>query len=186
MATSRTRVREHATGKCEVSSPPRGPEPAPPFRPRDGPGRSPPAAYHGGGRAAPETYDRPRRSPLPGARTMEPSHYYALHVAGAILLVAWTAQALAAPTKENKGRLITLTGVASLVTLAAGFGLMHTLGHEFTTWIFIKIGAWLAITVVAATIFRFTGLSYLYRVLVLAAIGAAVWAVYFRPGEIPV
>ena len=113
---------------------------------------------------------------------MSPNLYHFLHVAGLLMLVGGTFYAFAAPAETRKCVLI-VTGVASLLMLASGFGLLAKMyaGH-FYLWVIVKLACWLGLS-------AFAGLAYRRReragllmgiaaVLALTALAMA----YFKPG----
>lgn len=108
--------------------------------------------------------------------------YQMMHLISGFLLVAVTFQAFAAPDPaRRKGALIT-GGILSLLMLTGGFGLMARLGMEWRPWIFIKVACWLVLSGLAGMAFRRPGLVRPLSVVGAVVIGAAVWAVYTKPG----
>ncbi|HTZ19709.1 MAG TPA: hypothetical protein VMC06_02420 [Opitutaceae bacterium] len=108
--------------------------------------------------------------------------YHFLHIAGLLILVGGTFYAFAAPA-ETRGRVLALTGVASLLMLASGFGLLAKMyaGH-FYLWVIVKLFCWLGLSAL-------TGFAYRRReraglLMMIAAVFAltAVAMVYFKPG----
>ena len=80
---------------------------------------------------------------------MDPLLYKVLHIFG--VLLAFTAlggMTLQALTSREKGgsKLAGIThGIALLLILVSGFGLLAKLGYGFPTWVLIKIVIWLLI-----------------------------------------
>ena len=113
---------------------------------------------------------------------MSPNLYHFLHIAGLLMLVGGTFYAFAAPAETRKCVLI-VTGVASLLMLASGFGLLAKMyGGHFYLWVIVKLVCWLGLA-------AFAGLAYRRReragllmgiaaVLALTALAMA----YFKPG----
>lgn len=108
--------------------------------------------------------------------------YQLLHVAAVILLAAFAFQALGAADPANRKRTGVLTGVIALVALVAGFGLHAKLHHGFPLWMIVKIAAWVVLASIAGLAYRMPSLRGPLALLGTAAVVAAVWAVYFRPG----
>ena len=112
---------------------------------------------------------------------MQPEVYYVLHVAAGFLLFGWTFQAFAAPDPGNKRRIAMLTGIASLVMLVGGFGLVAKLKTGFPLWLIVKIGCWLVLSALSGVAFRqpsrAKGLS-MFAILIMAI---AVLMVYLKP-----
>ena len=65
--------------------------------------------------------------------------YQVLHVSAVILLTAITFQSCADPNEGKKSQRMILGGIASLVALVAGFGLLSKLELGFPTWMIIKL-----------------------------------------------
>lgn len=105
-----------------------------------------------------------------------------MHVASALLLVAATFSAFAAPAPERKRGVLILAGVLSLLMLTGGFGLMARLGYEFAPWLYVKISCWIVLSAMAGLAFRRPHLAGKLTILTAAVIAVAVWSVYYKPG----
>ena len=105
---------------------------------------------------------------------MDPKIYQVLHLVSVIFLVAITFRAFAAPTPESRKSNLALSGVASLLALVGGFGLMARLGYSWDVWVFVKVGCWLGLSALAGMAYRAPGstkaLSWLAFLLVLTAV----------------
>lgn len=112
---------------------------------------------------------------------MNPAVYSVLHVLSAILLVAFTFQAFAAPRPETRKRLMMLTGIFSLVMLVAGVGLLHKLGLGFPGWVVVKLVCWLGISAMAGVAFRKPGSAGALTTVTVLLVVVALYMVYFRP-----
>lgn len=108
--------------------------------------------------------------------------YSLMHVASALLLVAATFSAFAAPTAERKRGVMILAGVLSLLMLTGGFGLMARLGYSFATWLYVKIACWMVLSAMAGIAFRRPQLAGKLTIVTAAVILTAVWSVYYKPG----
>ncbi len=81
--------------------------------------------------------------------------YQLLHVGSVITLIAVVFSAFAAPRPERKKFVMILSGIAALVAFVAAFGLIATkYGNHFTTWMIVKIGAWLGLAALPGIVFR--------------------------------
>ena len=108
--------------------------------------------------------------------------YYLVHVLSVILLPAFTFKAFAAPQPDKKGKIMMVTGICSLLTLVAGFGLLSTLGHEFMQgWIIVKLVAWLGLAGLSGMAFKQPNKAGFFSLIATLLVAAAVYAVYFRP-----
>ena len=85
---------------------------------------------------------------------MSPLVYQILHVSSAVLLVAFTFQACAAPKADRRKFLMSVTGVLALVVLVAGFGLAAKRGYGFPAWMIVKLVCWLGIAGLSGMAFR--------------------------------
>jgi len=91
---------------------------------------------------------------------MSPLTYKVLHIFGVLLtftaLGAAIARALSGSGKESPGhKLAGLThGVALLVILISGFGLLAKLGIGFPLWVWVKIVIWLLLGAAIALVRR--------------------------------
>jgi uncharacterized membrane protein SirB2 len=108
--------------------------------------------------------------------------YSLMHVASALLLVAATFSAFAAPAPARKRNLLILAGVLSLLMLTGGFGLMARMGYEFAPWLYIKIACWLILSGMAGLAFRRPHLVGRLTIITASVILLAVWSVYYKPG----
>ena len=72
---------------------------------------------------------------------MSPTTYHILHVSSLLVLFGYTFYAFAAPAETRK-RVLIITGIASLLVLIGGFGLITKLRVGFPGWIIVKIVCW--------------------------------------------
>ncbi len=113
---------------------------------------------------------------------MSPTFYSILHVFSVVVLTGFTFAAFANPIPEKRKKIMMITGIASLVALIAGFGLISkVLANTFPAWVFVKIGAWLALSALAGIAFRRPNKTGLLTVIALVTIFVALYAVYARP-----
>jgi len=106
--------------------------------------------------------------------------YHILHVSALFVLLGGTAYAFAAPA-ETRRRVLAITGIATLIVLVTGFGMLHRMGLGFPLWAIVKLVCWLGISAL-------TGLAYRRRaqagaLMLLATVLAilAVVMVYLKP-----
>ena len=107
--------------------------------------------------------------------------YSFLHVLSAILLVAFTFQAFAAPKPENRKRTMMITGILSAVVLVAGFGLLAKLGYGFPGWVVVKLVCWLGIAAMSGMAYRSPGKAGVWTGATIVLVLVAVYTVYFKP-----
>ena len=108
--------------------------------------------------------------------------YHFLHVAGLLLLVGGTFYAFAAPVESRK-RVLAVTGAASLLMLASGFGLLAKLyGGHFYLWVVVKLVCWLGLSALAGVAYRRRDRAGLLMWIAAALALTALAMVYFKPG----
>lgn len=111
---------------------------------------------------------------------MDQRVYHLLHLVGLFVLTAYTFRAFAAPG-SGRSRNLMIGGIASLVVVVAGFGLLAKLKLDFKEgWVIIKVVCWFLLSALAGMAHR-KGRAGLLPLVALLLITAAVWAVYFRP-----
>lgn len=113
---------------------------------------------------------------------MSPAFYSFLHISSILILTGGTFYAFAAPESSRK-RVLLITGIASLLALVAGFGLLAKLyqGH-FYAWVIVKIIAWLGFSAMAGLAFRRREKAALLIAISSALLLLAVAMVTFKPG----
>ena len=110
---------------------------------------------------------------------MTPATYYVLHVFSLVVLTARTFMALADPNPANRRQTLMVTGVASLLMLVSGFGLLAKLhGGHFAPWVFVKLACWLGLSAIGGLVYRKAGLRGALSYAALAFVLVALWAVY--------
>jgi len=108
--------------------------------------------------------------------------YYLVHVLSVILLTAFTFKAFAAPQPEKKGKVMMVTGICSLLTLVAGFGLLAKLNYDFASgWVIVKLVAWLGLAGLSGLAYRQPNKVGFFSLLATLFVAAAVYAVYYKP-----
>lgn len=112
---------------------------------------------------------------------MDPLVYSVLHVASAILLVAFTFRACAAPTPDKRRGAMIMTGVLALVLIVAGFGLSAKLGYGFPGWMIVKLVLAIVLASLSGMAFRKPGMAGALLWLAALIAVAAVWLVYNKP-----
>src|SRR3954464_11778125 len=106
---------------------------------------------------------------------MNPQYYYLLHILALFVLTAHTFMAFANPAPENRKRTMMITGIASLLVLISGFGLLAKLhNNQFAVWVVVKLVCWLGLSALAGVVYRKPhvreGLSLLALILIFVAL----------------
>ena len=104
--------------------------------------------------------------------------YQVIHLFAAIMLAGIAFAALANPQPERRHNILMVSGIAALLTLVSGFGLLGIGGFGFPGWVVVKIAAWVALAAIAGIAFRrpqqARPLAVVVALAVLLAVGAAV------------
>ena len=64
--------------------------------------------------------------------------YLVLHLSSIIVLLGYTFYAFAAPAETRK-RVLMITGIAAVLVLVTGFGMLHRLHLGFPGWAIVKL-----------------------------------------------
>ena len=111
---------------------------------------------------------------------MDQRVYYVLHIVSILVLTAYTFRAFAAPTAETRKANLMITGIASLVAIVAGFGLLAKLQLEFAGWVIVKLVCWLLLSGLAGMAHKKGGAGALPTV-AMVLIVVAVYCAYYKP-----
>jgi uncharacterized membrane protein SirB2 len=109
-------------------------------------------------------------------------YYHLLHVFALLVLTAQTFMAFGNPDPANRRRTLVITGIASLLILASGFGMLHLLAIPFSTgWVLVKFFCWLGLTALAGIAYRRAHLRELLSFVALVLLLVALVMVYLKP-----
>lgn len=106
--------------------------------------------------------------------------YHVLHLSSIIVLLGYTFYAFAAP-QETRKRVLMITGIAALLVVVSGFGMLHRLHLGFPHWAAVKLVCWLGISAMAGIAYRRRAQADLFMLIVFALAITAVAMVYVRP-----
>jgi hypothetical protein len=106
--------------------------------------------------------------------------YLVIHLSSIIVLLGYTFYAFAAPA-ETRRRVLMITGVASLLILVTGFGMLHRLHLGFPGWIIVKAFCWLGLSAIAGIAYRRRAQADAFMMIAFALAITAVAMVYVRP-----
>lgn len=110
---------------------------------------------------------------------MNPLYYYLLHLFSLFVLTAHTFMAFANPDPANRKQTMIVTGIASLLVLVSGFGLLARLhANQFEAWVIVKLVCWLFLTALAGMVYRRPHLRGKLATATLALILVALYMVY--------
>ena len=111
---------------------------------------------------------------------MSPTVYYILHVFSVLVLTGFTFYAFAAPAETRK-KVMMITGIASLLALVGGFGLLTKLyNNQFAPWVIVKIVCWLGLSGLAGMGYRKRDKASVFITVALALVFVALYAVYTK------
>jgi uncharacterized membrane protein SirB2 len=111
---------------------------------------------------------------------MNPLYYYLLHIFALFVLTAHTFMAFGNPDPANRKQTLMITGIASLLALVGGFGLMAKLHpHEYSAgWVIVKLFCWLGLSALGGIVYRRPHLRGKLAAVALALILVALFMVY--------
>ena len=113
---------------------------------------------------------------------MNPAFYYILHVLSLVVLTAQTFMAFANPLPENRKRTLMIAGIASLLMLVSGFGLIAKVySNHFAGWMIVKIVCWFFLSGLAGIAYRKAHLRGALGVVALGLVTVALFMVYLKP-----
>ncbi len=118
---------------------------------------------------------------------MSPLFYKVLHLAGVILLFfslgGFALKAFAGGSATEDGRKVAAAthGLALLLLLVSGFGLLAKMGYGFPTWAWIKIGLWLVLGGITVAVRRMPWYAKLWWLLIPALGLAAAYLGLTKP-----
>lgn len=113
---------------------------------------------------------------------MNPAFYHILHVFSLFVLTAHTYMAFANPAPENRKRTMIITGIATLLVLISGFGLIAKLyDNHFAIWMIVKLVCWVGFSALAGLAYRKVDQRALFGFLGLVLLLIALLMVYLKP-----
>jgi|SRR5690625_3503778 len=107
--------------------------------------------------------------------------YSLLHLVSVFLLVGFTFYAFAGPAEKTRRSIMIITGIASVVILVSGFGMLAKLGLGFPGWVILKLLAWLGLSAFAGIAYRNAKQRKNLLIVSIVLICLAVWAVVMKP-----
>ena len=111
---------------------------------------------------------------------MSPTVYHILHVVSLLTLYGGTFYAFAAPAETRKSTLM-ITGIASLIMLISGFGLLAKLQLGFPVWVMVKLVCWLGLSALGGIGYRRRGAVGALKATALGLAAIAVVMVFTKP-----
>jgi CDP-diglyceride synthetase len=112
---------------------------------------------------------------------MSPTVYSILHVVSLLVLTGYTFYAFAAPAETRK-KVLMVTGIASLLMLVSGFGLISKVyGNQFMGWMIVKMVCWLGLSALAGIGYRRREKAKIFAAVAIALVFIAVFMVYSKP-----
>ncbi len=113
---------------------------------------------------------------------MNPVFYHLLHVFALLVLTAHTFMAFANPDPVNKKRTMMITGIAALLMLISGFGLVAKIySNHIAAWMVVKMVCWVGLSALAGIAYRRPHLRGKLAFTALALLLVALVMVYFKP-----
>jgi uncharacterized membrane protein SirB2 len=111
---------------------------------------------------------------------MNPLYYFLLHLFSLFVLTAHTFMAFGNPDPANRKQTLMITGIATLLVLVSGFGLMAKLHPtEYGAgWVIVKLVCWLGLSAVGGIVYRRPHLRKTLAAVTLGLILISLFMVY--------
>jgi hypothetical protein len=106
--------------------------------------------------------------------------YLILHLSSVIVLLGYTFYAFAAPA-ETRRRVLMITGIAALLVIVSGFGMLARLHLGFPGWAIVKFVCLLGLASIAGIAYRRRAMADLFMMVAFVLAITAVAMVYIRP-----
>ena len=103
-----------------------------------------------------------------------------LHLSSVIVLLGYTFYAFAAPA-ETRRRVLMITGIAALLVIVSGFGMLGRLHLGFPGWAIVKFVCLLGLASIAGIAYRRRAQADLFMMVAFVLAITAVAMVYVRP-----
>lgn len=107
--------------------------------------------------------------------------YHILHVFALFVLAEHTYMALANPDPANRKRTLMITGIATLLVLVTGAGMVTVMAFSWASgWIIVKLLCWLGFSALAGMAYRKAHLRGVLSLVGLALLLVALVMVYIK------
>ncbi len=111
---------------------------------------------------------------------MHPTFYHVLHVFSLLVLTGYTFYAFSAPAETRK-KVLMITGIASVLALVSGFGLMSKLySNQLAGWMIVKLVCWLGLSALTGMGYRMRAKAPVFMAVAIALVFVAVLSVYTK------
>ncbi len=106
--------------------------------------------------------------------------YHVLHLSSIFVLLGYTFYAFAAPSETRK-RVMMITGIAALLVLVSGMGMLHRMHLGFPAWAGVKLVCLLGLAATTGFAYRRRAQADLFMIVAFVLAITAVAMVYVRP-----
>jgi hypothetical protein len=106
--------------------------------------------------------------------------YLVLHLSSIFVLLGYTFYAFAAPA-ETRRRVLMITGVAAVLVLVTGFGMLHRLHLGMPGWAVVKLFCLLGLASITGFAYRRRAQADFFMIVAFVLAITAVAMVYVRP-----
>ena len=106
--------------------------------------------------------------------------YLVLHISSIFVLLGYTFYAFAAPAETRK-RVLMITGVAALLILVTGCGMLHRLKLGFPHWAMVKLVCWFGLSGMVSFAYRKRAQADLFMIIAFVLAITAAAMVIVRP-----
>ena len=109
-------------------------------------------------------------------------YYLLLHIFALIVLTAHTFMAFANPAPEGRKRTLMITGIAALLMLGSGFGMLAVAKIPASSgWVLVKFVCWLGLSALGGIAYRRPQLRGTLSLTALALIAVALTMAIVKP-----
>ncbi len=110
---------------------------------------------------------------------MSPVIYQVIHLLSLLTLTAGAFYAFSG-APETKKKVLMITGIASVLMLVSGFGLLSKLhGNQVSSWVVLKFIAWLGVSALMGIGYRKRDKACLFMGLIGAFLFLGIFTVYY-------
>ena len=110
---------------------------------------------------------------------MNPAIYQVIHLLSLLTLTGGAFYAFAG-APETKKKVLMITGIASVLMIVSGFGLLAKLyNNQFATWVVLKLVAWLGVSALMGIGYRKRDKACLFMGLIGVFLFLGIFTVYY-------
>lgn len=112
---------------------------------------------------------------------MSYNFYHVIHLVSVFVLVGSAIWAISNPSKAERKKVLMVSGISSLVTLIAAFGLLHVAGLGVPKWAIVKLAVWLGLSGIVGVAYRMPEQRKVLLFIVVGLVTIAILMVSLKP-----